>query len=52
MRMSILNTTYWVDYCHDIFGVDLKLKRSSNEFAGHHTAGSNTLITNGSEDPW
>ena len=30
----------------------LKIDRSISEFSGHHTAGSNTIITNGVEDPW
>ena len=28
------------------------IRRSTSEFSFHHTAGSNTLITNGIEDPW
>jgi len=49
---KLLGEDYWYDYCKDIFGFDLKIKRSVGEFAFHHTAGSNTVITNGGEDPW
>ena len=48
----LLNETYWVDYCKEIYGFELSSTRSVSEFAGRHTAGSNTLITNGVEDPW
>mmetsp|Transcript_12866 Transcript_12866/g.21762 ORF Transcript_12866/g.21762 Transcript_12866/m.21762 type:complete len:205 (-) Transcript_12866:111-725(-) len=49
---SLLNITYWNDYCHDIFGVNLKINRTLGEFSFHHTAGSQTIFTNGGEDPW
>lgn len=49
---KLLNESYWTEYCHDIFGIDLQIKRSVAEFAGHHTAGSNVFISNGGEDPW
>lgn len=49
---KLLNESYWIDYCKDIFGVKLNIKRSIGEFSFHHTAGSNTVITNGAEDPW
>jgi hypothetical protein len=49
---KLLNENYWVDFCNDIFGLKLNIQRSIGEFAFHHTAGSNTLITNGGEDPW
>lgn len=52
MRMTILETNYWVDYCNELYGTSLKISRAHNEFAGHHTSGSNTIITNGGEDPW
>ena len=55
MRSSLLNTTYWSDMCTFLFtGVNATagIERSSSEFSFHHTAGSNTIITNGVEDPW
>ena len=48
----LLNETYWVDMCNFIYGIELNIERSVAEFAGRHTAGSNTVITNGAEDPW
>lgn len=44
--------TYWQDYCNEVYGLKLNINRSITEFAFHHTAGSNVLITNGGEDPW
>jgi len=53
MRPSeLLGVPYWEDLCMSLFGVPTQAKRSSDEFAGFHTAGSNTIITNGGEDPW
>lgn len=49
---QLLGVDYWKDFCEDIFGVHLNINRSISEFSGHHTAGSNTVITNGGEDPW
>lgn len=49
---SLLGLDYWTDYCEDIFGLKLNIERSISEFSGYHTAGSNTVITNGGEDPW
>lgn len=56
MRPStLLGESYWHDYCKEIFGIDninKTIQRSISEFSGHHTAGTNTIITNGGEDPW
>lgn len=52
MRPTLLNDTYWVDMCHEVYGVKLNIERSISEFSGRHTAGSNTVFTNGGEDPW
>ena len=52
MRPSLLNETYWVDYCNDIFGISNKIERTIAEFNGRHTRGSNTIFTSGVEDPW
>lgn len=49
---SLLGYKYWVDYCHTIFGIDLQINRTIAEFSGSHTKGSNTIFTNGAEDPW
>lgn len=52
MRSELLSYDYWVDYCNEIFGVDLQINRSIAEFAFPRTEGSNIVITNGAEDPW
>lgn len=55
MRSSLLDTKYWSDMCTFLFeGVNATagILRSKSEFSFHHTAGSNTIITNGVEDPW
>lgn len=49
---SLLGYDYWTEYCNDIFGIHLNINRSISEFSFHHTAGSNTVFTNGVEDPW
>lgn len=49
---SLLNDTYWVEYCKDIYGVDTLVDRSISEFYGRHYSGSNVVLTNGIEDPW
>lgn len=48
----LLNETYWVDYCQDIFQMDLKINRTITQFSWTHTAGTNTIFTNGIDDPW
>jgi len=55
MRSQILNETYWKDMCTFLFtGVNAThgIERSLSQFSFHHTAGSNTIILNGVEDPW
>ena len=49
---QFLNESSWSEYCNDIFGTDLKVNRTIGEYAFRHTAGSNTIFTNGWEDPW
>jgi len=53
MRPSnLLDVPYWEQMCKELFGVPTLAERSIDEFAGLHTAGTNTMITNGGEDPW
>lgn len=55
MRSQLLNETYWKDMCTFLFaGVNAThgIERSLSQFSFHHTAGSNTIILNGVEDPW
>jgi len=49
---KLLGYDYWVDYCHSIFGLDLQINRTIAQFSFHHSAGSDTVYTNGVEDPW
>jgi hypothetical protein len=52
MRPALLNTTYWTEMCHDVYNISLNLNRSIQEFAFNHQGGSNTVFTNGGDDPW
>lgn len=52
MRSELLNMTYWEDMCKDVFNVSLMINRTRKEFAFNVQAGTNTVFTNGGEDPW
>ena len=43
---SLLNITYWNDYCDYLFG------QHKDRYDHKHQAGSNTLLINGADDPW
>jgi len=53
MRLSILELPYWTEYCKAIFGFEtLNMDRTYSEFSFNHQAGTNTIFTNGGDDPW
>jgi len=52
MRSQLLNATYWYDYCDSIFGVSPRINRTLAAYSANHMAGTNTIFTNGGEDPW
>lgn len=47
-----MNLTYWTDLCEELFQAPLKIDRSIAEFARNKVHGTNTVFTNGAEDPW
>jgi len=44
--------TYWEDLCLDLFNSTPMINRTRKEFAFYRQAGTNTVFTNGVEDPW
>ena len=50
--IKLLNYDYWINYCQAIFGVDLLIDRTIAEFSFDHIAATNTVFTNGIDDPW
>jgi len=49
---EFLNLDYWNDYCNFLFDVDIQINRTVSEYSFRHTAGTDTVFTNGREDPW
>lgn len=49
---KLLSYDYWVDMCQDIYGVTVLSERSKAEFSFNGVMPTNTIFTNGGDDPW
>lgn len=52
MRPTLLGLDYWTNYCKDIYNVDLHINRTIEVFSENGLHGTNTIFTNGIDDPW
>ena len=52
MRSAKLDSDYWVDYCHRVFGERLtpSTEETNQKYGGLQVKGRNIIFTNGSED--
>lgn len=50
--VTLLNHDYWAEMCQSLFNITLKINRTDVEYYNGHVASTNTLFTNGGDDPW
>lgn len=49
---KLLKKEYWDDLCQYVFGVPFGINRIYERYSKDKFSGSNTIFTNGIDDPW
>jgi Serine carboxypeptidase S28 len=54
MRSSLINMSFYQQWCEQVFGIPIwpDINQINVEFGGRNIQSSNTILTNGCEDPW